>query len=117
MAGGSPFHLSVREAGIWLADPDGTHAIPIAPMGNSATGYPKWSPSGESIVFHSNRGGQPDIYLVPSTGGKPLNLTSDPSTDAFPSFSRDGKWIYFTSDRNRTTRFGNCLHRAVNQRR
>jgi len=35
----------------------------------------------------------------PRRRGKPINLTSDPSPDAFPSFSRDGKWIYFTSDR------------------
>jgi len=33
-----------------------------------------------------------------AAGGKPIDLTSDPATDAFPSFSRDGKWIYFTSD-------------------
>src|SRR5262249_6869232 len=30
---------------------------------------------------------------------KPGNLTNSPSADAFPSFSRDGQWVYFTSNR------------------
>ncbi len=37
--------------------------------------------------------------MIPAAGGKPRNLTSHPAIDAFPSFSRDGKWIYFTSNR------------------
>ena len=105
------------EAGIWVADPDGANAIQLAAMGTSATGYPKWSPTGESIVFHSSRDGQPEIYLIPSAGGKPVNLSSNPSMDAFPA-SR-GTAMGFTSPRggNRTTTFGKCLYREVNQRR
>ena len=37
--------------------------------------------------------------MIPAAGGKPRNLTSHPAIDSFPSFSRDGKWIYFTSNR------------------
>jgi dipeptidyl aminopeptidase/acylaminoacyl peptidase len=37
--------------------------------------------------------------VVPATGGKPQNLTSHPARDSYPSFSRDGKWIYFASNR------------------
>ena len=35
----------------------------------------------------------------PADGGKPRNLTNHPSNEAFASFSRDGKWIYFSSTR------------------
>jgi Tol biopolymer transport system component/tRNA A-37 threonylcarbamoyl transferase component Bud32 len=92
------------EGAIWLADPDGSNAVKLAAMGASATGYPFWSPDGERIVFHSNRDGQPDIFMIPVAGGKPMNLTSQPAVDAFPSFSRDGRWIYFSSDRETHTR-------------
>jgi hypothetical protein len=37
--------------------------------------------------------------MVPAAGGKPRSLTSHPATDARPSFSRDGHWIYFGSNR------------------
>ena len=62
-------------------------------------GFPRWSPDGKLIAFHSNPEGQAEAYLIPAAGGKPRNLTSHPGTDAFPSFSRDGKWIYFSSNR------------------
>ena len=34
-------------------------------------------------------------------GGKPRNLTSHPTNDFCPSFSRDGQWIYFNSNRTK----------------
>jgi Tol biopolymer transport system component len=88
------------ESGIWLADPDGSNAVLLASMGDSATGAPRWSPDGKQIVFHSSRVGQPEAYIVPAAGGKPRNLTSHPALDAFPSFSRDGRWVYFNSNRS-----------------
>ena len=41
--------------------------------------------------------------MIPAAGGKPRNVTSHPAMDHVPSFSRDGKWIYFSS--NRTGQF------------
>src|SRR5258708_17923616 len=38
--------------------------------------------------------------MIAGAGGKPRNLTSPPANDTRPSFSHDGKWIYFTSDRS-----------------
>lgn len=40
--------------------------------------------------------------MVPAEGGKPRNVASHPATDTFPSFSRDGQWIYFSSVRGGT---------------
>ena len=34
-----------------------------------------------------------------SRGGSLRRLTSEPSTNVVPSWSRDGRWIYFASDR------------------
>ena len=56
--------------------------------------------TGEQIAFHSNPDGNADIILVPAEGGKPRNLTSHPATDTFPTFSRDGQWVYFSSTRS-----------------
>ncbi|MBK5294493.1 MAG: PD40 domain-containing protein [Acidobacteriia bacterium] len=84
---------------IWLADPDGSSAVQLTTQGARVAGYPHWSPGGDRIVFHSNPEGQAEVYVIPTAGGKPRNLTSHPALDSFPSFSRDGQWIYFNSNR------------------
>jgi hypothetical protein len=37
------------------------------------------------------------VIVVPAHGGKPQNLSAGGPNAAFPSFSRDGRWIYFCS--------------------
>src|SRR5687768_5817440 len=84
---------------IWTSDQDGGNAVGLTSMGAVAAGYPHWSPDGEQIAFHSNVEGQWDVYVVSVSGNAPRRLTSDPAADDFPSFSRDGRWLYFSSDR------------------
>jgi Tol biopolymer transport system component len=40
------------------------------------------------------------VYVVRADGGKPLQLTNDRSSNFGASWSRDGEWIYFASDRS-----------------
>lgn len=85
---------------IWRADAIGTDAVQLTSMAFNP-GWPRWSPNGELIAFHSNGvddGG--DIFVVPAEGGTPRNLTSHPTTDVFPTYSHDGRWIYFSSARS-----------------
>ncbi len=41
-----------------------------------------------------------DIWLIPSAGGAPRRLTSSPRHDRHPTWSPDGKWIAFESNRD-----------------
>ena len=88
---------------IWIADHDGSNPAQLVSMGPAMTGGPRWSPDGEKIVFHSMREGQWEVYVVPAAGGQPRNLTSHPAAEGFPSFSRDGNWVYFSSSRETRT--------------
>ncbi len=40
-----------------------------------------------------------DIFVIDTQGGAPCNLTSEPSSEVVPSWSRDGRWIYSASNR------------------
>lgn len=38
--------------------------------------------------------------MVAADGGKPRRITEHPASDVMPSWSHDGRWIYFSSDRS-----------------
>jgi dipeptidyl aminopeptidase/acylaminoacyl peptidase len=57
-----------------------------------------WSPDGKTIAFISNLSGRNNLWLVPSEGGWPVQLTVSEERQAQPAWSPDGKWIAYTSD-------------------
>jgi Tol biopolymer transport system component len=88
---------------IWVCDRDGSNAVQVTSFGGPLTGTPRWSPDGQQIIFDSRPEGHADIFVVGASGGKPRRLTTNPAQDMMPCWSRDGKWIYFYS--NRTGRY------------
>jgi Tol biopolymer transport system component len=93
---------SARSGGqdIWIAEGDGTQPRQLTSLPRAA--QPHWSPDGRLIAFGALAPGQirPEIWVVDANGGAPRQLTSDPSYDTVLSWSADGKWIYFRSDRS-----------------
>ena len=57
-----------------------------------------WSPDGKQIAFVSNLSGRNNIWLVPSTGGWPSQLTISQQRQVQPTWSPDGNWIAYASD-------------------
>ena len=64
------------------------------------TSQPNWSPHGYRIAYWGiQRGGQRDIWTVGARGGEPVAVTNDPGLDWNPTWSPDGRYLYFASDR------------------
>jgi dipeptidyl aminopeptidase/acylaminoacyl peptidase len=61
-------------------------------------GRPTWSPDGKSIAFVSNMSGRNNIWIVPSEGGFPTQLTVSDQRQTGITWSPDGKWIAYQSD-------------------
>jgi Tol biopolymer transport system component len=61
-------------------------------------GWARWSPNGHQIVFHSNRDGNFEIYVMDSDGLLPTRLTLYAGIDQFPDWSPDGREIVFRRD-------------------
>ena len=68
--------------------------------------YPKrmdFSPDGRKIVydnFASEGATQRDIFLLAIDGSGEERLVESPADDLFPVFSRDGRQVFFSSDRD-----------------
>jgi dipeptidyl aminopeptidase/acylaminoacyl peptidase len=57
-----------------------------------------WSPDGKTIAFVSNLSGRNNLWLVPSEGGWPMQLTVSDQRQTSPAWSPDGKWVAYMSD-------------------
>jgi hypothetical protein len=61
---------------------------------------PAWSPDGARIAFSAwRRDGYRDILIVELASGKVHEVTRDRAIDMSPAWSRDGRFLYFDSDR------------------
>jgi Tol biopolymer transport system component len=101
-----------------FTDPTGRSSVSQLWILNIATGQKnmiyngdavqaRWSPHGDRIAFwglgpQGLRGGQRDISTISAAGGPVTNITNDTSTDWSPSWSPDGRYLYFCSDRGGT---------------
>lgn len=61
-------------------------------IGLNSNQQPAWSPDGSKIVFWRSTGSYDDVWVVPSSGGTPVKLTSSSITvsPGMPSYSPDG---------------------------
>lgn len=61
--------------------------------------YPKFSPDGKEIAFTARYRGNPDIYVMPVTGGVPHRLTYGSHVDRMVEWHPQGDKILFASRR------------------
>jgi Tol biopolymer transport system component len=86
--------------GIWVCDREGANPRQLATSQVQVDAYPHWSPDGREIAFVASPEGHPAIYVVSAERGTPRRLTLDDRSVGAPTWSRDGKWIYFGSNRS-----------------
>ena len=61
---------------------------------------PVYSPDGAWLAFQSTRGGSANIYLLKLATGEITRLTWSDANEQLDGWSRDGKWLYFSSAAN-----------------
>lgn len=85
---------------LWVANVEGTRPVRLTEGVGRMLGGPSWSPDSRWIAYNAQgKDGRWDIYVIDAAGGQPRQLIADPADENFPTWSRDGKSIYFASNR------------------
>ena len=81
---------------IWtVPSTGGVAALLISHAANEAR--PFYSPDGKELAFVSSRTGNGDIYVLTLASGDLRRITFDDAFDSLDGWSRDGRWLYFSS--------------------
>jgi dipeptidyl aminopeptidase/acylaminoacyl peptidase len=80
---------------IWVSNVDGSDPMQLSHTDSAGT--PRWSPDGGSIVFDAPTDEGSGIYMIAADGRGGARLVVQGQV---PSFSRDGRYVYFASDRS-----------------
>ena len=75
--------------------------VPVTPWGVEQYETPRWSPDGSLIAAGVwQPGGKRDIRILDRAGTIITQVTEDRAVDCGPAWSRDGKHLFFSSDRS-----------------
>ena len=80
---------------IWVSSGNGSHPVQIS--STESAGTPRWSPDGKQIAFDAPCEEGTCVFIAPIDRSEPARQLDE---GRVPSFSRNGKWIYFASERN-----------------
>jgi Tol biopolymer transport system component/DNA-binding winged helix-turn-helix (wHTH) protein len=84
---------------VWTARRDGAGLVRLTDFGGASVEHPRFSPDGRLIVFQARSETHADLYVVRAEGGPPRRLTASPADEVAPRWSRDGRTLYFGSNR------------------
>ena len=84
----------------WIAGTDGSPPRKVTSYAGAPAWHPRWSPNGRLLAFDHAAEGNADVYTITPEGSTTRPLTSEPSSEETPSWSRDGLSVYFSSNRS-----------------
>jgi Tol biopolymer transport system component len=87
---------------VWMSRSDGAIPEQLTHLAGGYTDSPRWSPDASHLAFTSVQNGNRDVLLLRLADRAVWNLTRHPSDEGRPSWSPDGRTLYFRSDRSGT---------------
>ena len=83
---------------LWLMNSDGSGLLEIRPRGTDGwrqQAHAEWSPDGAELVMFGGSRFNPQIYVTTDSGRRLRKITDRPGTNVDPSWSPDGRTVYF----------------------
>jgi eukaryotic-like serine/threonine-protein kinase len=88
-----------RHSQIWVCAAAAAPCEQITFM-DEPCGTPRWSPGAERLAFDCTVRGQSDVFVAEVASRVVRRLTMDAHQEVVPSWSRDGRSVYYASDRS-----------------
>jgi len=95
-----------RKTSLYVMNSDGSAVKRLTNFKEFANA-PAWSPDGSKIAFAAQDASNFDIFIVDANGGNLKRITEGkrkpngrPAHNEYPSFSPDGRYLMYTSDRS-----------------
>lgn len=89
---------------IWISSTDGKGPRELTKLGHQLggglLGTPRWSPDSSRMAFDARPNGHAAVMIVDVQSGTARLLDQNPFEERMPSWSNDGRWLYFNSDRD-----------------
>lgn len=83
---------------VWVAGSDGLDAHRVTDFGGARVATPRWDPAGRRVALSARADGDADLFVV-EPDGTVRALTDTASDEVAPTWSRDGLWVLFASNR------------------
>lgn len=96
--GSSPADSAGSGGEIWKSRLDGSDATQLTSL-RAHSGTAHWSPDGQSIAFDTRPGPHSQVYVMDASGRNLRMLIGGSADNVTPSWSHDGRYIYFASNR------------------
>ena len=81
---------------IWIAEADGSNPQRLTHGPGITQGSPSWSPDGRRLAFDAvGKDSRSHLWMIDADGGTPRQLTADKGDQVVPTWSQDGRWIYY----------------------
>ena len=82
---------------IWIAEADGSNPQQLTHGPGASQGSPSWSPDGRRIAFDAQgKDSRIHLWMIDADGGAPRQLTAEAGEQVVPTWSHDGRWIYYS---------------------
>lgn len=95
---------------VYIMNADGSGVARVTER-KEVDSYSSLSPDGSRVIFRRilptggkiESGRNSEVFIMDRDGSHVVNLSSNPAFDGYPSWSPDGKWILFASNRDGET--------------